>query len=268
MKSEGDWRKSLNVVTSFNEAGYEKYGKDFIRTFLLFWPKNVRLTVFYEGDNFDFTEGASWHPIESVEFYEQFMSCLQFPIMHGMVGSKYDINFDARQCRKVLIEMHAMKKYKGKVFWIDADVITHSVIPEDFLDEMLPDDRFCCHLSRDGWYYTESGFIGFNASHELAKWFYQNYIHSIMSGVIFTQPGWHDCYAFDAVRKLSNQPEAFKNLSLGLPQGTMHPFINSPLGKYMDHLKGKRKGSSSKPEDLVIERSEDYWTKLGNTQQA
>lgn len=253
--------KVFNVVTSFDESGYQRYGKEFVRTFLEFWPKNVRLTVYYEGESeaFDLCDGVSWIPIEDVEFYQDFIENIRFPIMTGTVGDRYDINFDYRMCRKVLIEMHSLKKYKGKVFWIDGDVITHSKVPDGFLDEVLPDDKFNCHLSRDGWYYTESGFIGFNADHELAKWFYKNYLHAVMSGVIFTQPGWHDCYAFDAVRQLSQKPEAFVNLSQGLPVGTMHPFVNSVLGKFMDHRKGARKGGKSTAADLVIERDEAYW---------
>jgi hypothetical protein len=40
----------------------------------------------------------------------------------------------------------------------------------------------------------------------------------------------------------------------------LHVFINSILGDYIDHMKGKRKikGKSSKS-DLRIKRKEDYW---------
>lgn len=252
--------KIHNVVTSFNEEGYKKYGKEFIDSFLKFWPKNVRLTVYYEGEDFPFTEGLSWIPVEDVEFYKEFFECLNFPIFHGIVGNQYDINFDARMCRKVLIQMHSMKKYKGKVFWVDADVVTFDNVPESFLDEVLPDDCFNCYLGRDGWYYTESGFIGFNSKHELANWFYKNYINTVMSGVIFTQPGWHDCYAFDAIRTISNKPEAFNNLAKDVPHGTMHPYINTVLGRYMNHKKGTRKtGEPFREGDLVVSRDEAYW---------
>jgi hypothetical protein len=39
-----------------------------------------------------------------------------------------------------------------------------------------------------------------------------------------------------------------------------HVFINSVLGAYVDHMKGKRKvkGKSS-ASDLMIKRDEDYW---------
>jgi hypothetical protein len=159
-------------------------------------------------------------PLEQVEHLVEYLNNLRFPIMHGIVGNKYDINFDARQARKVFIEMHAMK---GKVFWMDADTVTHAQVPEDFLDDLLPDDKFCCYLGRDGWYYTESGFIGFNGEHPIAQKFKNNYLNTFISGVHFSLPGWHDCYGFDAVRHLMGNGPEFVNLAAGLPQGTMHP---------------------------------------------
>lgn len=255
----GEPMKVHNVITSFNEAGYERYGREFVRSFLEFWPKNTVLTVYYEGEKFDYTEGMNWHPMEEVQYLKEFLDNLRFPIMHGIVGEAYDINFDARMGRKVFMQMHAMKTFRGKVFWLDADVVTHAKVPFDFLDECLPDDAFSCYLGREGWHYTESGFLGFNGDHPIANKFYNAYVNLFIAGVNFTLPGWHDCYGFDAVREMVNQSWSFKNLAGGLPHGTMHPFVNSVLGKYMDHRKGARKESRSTQEDLVVARDEDYW---------
>lgn len=248
----------MNVITSFNEHGYKRYGRAFIETFLQNWPKSVRLTVFYEGEDFPFTEGLAWRPIEEVEGLPQFMGSLAFPIMQGIVGDKYDINFDARMARKAFMQAHAIKIYGGKVFWIDADSITHSPVPDWFLDRMLPDDKFNCYLGRDGWYYTESGFIGFNANHDICRRFFKNYLGIFRTGAIFTQPGWHDCFAFDAIRRIF-PPEHFNDLAKDLPRGTMHPLINSDVGAYLDHKKGNRKESRSSASDLVVPRKEAYW---------
>ena len=257
-----------NCITSFNEAGYERYGRAFVESFLKYWPRrSVRLNIFYEGEKFDFTEGASWIPIESVEHYPGFMQNLRFPIMHGIVGEKHDMWFDARQCRKVLMEMHALKKFGGKVFWIDADSVTHAEVPESFLDEMLPNDKLCCYLGRDGWYHTESGFIGFNGDHERSTKFYNIYLNAVLSGaflgnMVHERPGWNDCCVFDAVRHLMGNGPEFLNLAAGLPRGVMHPLVNTSIGKYLDHKKGPRKDEPrSRNEDLVVQRDEPYWAK-------
>lgn len=252
-------RKSLpNCITSFNWAGWEKYGKKFVETWLEYWSPNIRLTVYYEGDefnDFDFPKGISWHPIEEVEFLADYMDSLRFPIMHGIVGDSYDINFDARMARKTFMQVHTARKYGGKVFWLDADAVTTNHVPQNFLDTCLPDDKFCCYLGRDGWYFTESGFIGFNAEHPIAKKFFTNYIHVFIVGTIFTQQWWHDCIAFDTIRYMATQEGhggEFVNLAAHVPKGTMHPHANSVCGKYITHLKGNRKETGTLKEgDLV-----------------
>ena len=41
-----------------------------------------------------------------------------------------------------------------------------------------------------------------------------------------------------------------------------HPFINSVLGDYMDHLKGNRKEVGySRTKELSVKRNGEYWTK-------
>lgn len=245
------------VITSFTEEGYERYGRNFLQTFEQYWPDSVRLIVFFEG-MFDAKE-TGFNSIEEIAGLWEFMTAIKpFELMTGNVGGKYNINYDARMGRKSFILRHALKTYGGKVFWVDADVITHAKIPEGFLDYVLPDDKMCCFLGRDGWYYTESGFLGYNANHPSALPFAEAVVNVFKTGAIFTQPGWHDCYAFDMVRKQADE-ELFNNLSRGLEHGTMHPFINSVLGSYMDHRKGPRKESRSTSRDLIKSRPEAYW---------
>ena len=252
-KAKKPLKQLPTVVTSFNAHGYEKYGRAFVDSWLEYWSPNIRLVVYYEGDedDFDMKHGVSWHPIEEVEFLTDFMESLKFPLMHGIVGDKYDINFDARMGRKTFIQTHAARKYGGKVFWLDADSESKKNVPESFLDECLPDDKLCCFLGRDGWYYTESGFIGFNSDHPQASRFFKNYVHVFLVGSIFTQPGWHDCFAFDAVRRVMGNGTEFVNLAKDVPHGHMHPFQLSAPGKYMEHYKGPRKDTRKlKPEDV------------------
>lgn len=263
-------KKLPNVVTSFHKAGYEKYGKRFVESWLRYWPASIRLTIFYEGDESDFemVEGVSWRPIEEVEFLTDYLNALKpFPIMSGLVGESYNINYDARMARKVFMEVYIARKYGGKVFWIDADSVTVKSVPESFLDSCLPDDKFSCYLGRDGWYFTESGFIGFNANHPIAEDFFRNYVHTFVTGTIFTQSptydehgryvmgGWHDCIGYDSIRFLASQrghEGAFKNLAAHVPKGHMHPLQISAPGEYLHHLKGNRKETGElKPEDTL-----------------
>lgn len=246
-KAKQPLKKLPRAITSFNKSGYQKYGKRFVETWLEYWPKTIGLTVYYEGEDSDFEmlPGISWRPIEEVEFLSDFLNNIKpFPIMNGIVGDRYDINFDARMARKTFMQVHTCRKYRGKVFWLDADAVTVKHVPERFLDDCLPDNKFCCYLGRDGWYFTESGFIGFNYDHPIANRFMRDYAHVFIVGSIFTQQWWHDCIAFDAIRFMATKDgygDEFVNLSAHVPHGTMHPHANSVIGQYMKHLKGDRK---------------------------
>lgn len=255
------------VCTSFNWAGYQRYGKRFIETWKEYWSPLIRLVVYYEGDEFDdfqFEGGMSWRPIEEVEFLRGYLDSLRFPLMHGIVGDRYDINFDARMGRKSFIQAHTARTYGGKVFWIDADCVTTQHVPESFLDDCLPDEALCCYLGRDGWYFTESGFIGFNMNHPLASRFFKNYLHTFITGTIFAQSpqhnekgqyvggGWHDCIAFDVIRHIMGNGEEFVNLAKDVPVGHMHPLQVCAPGRYLNHLKGNRKDTGVlRPEDTA-----------------
>ena len=266
-----DKPKLPRVITSFSEEGYKQYGREFIETWKKHAPPAIGLTVYYEGENFEFTEGISWHPIEEIEFLADFMANLRFPVMHGIIGSEYDVWFDARHARKVFMQAYATRKYGGKVFWLDSDTVLHSDVPQTFFDLMLPDDKFSCYLGRDGWYFTESGFLGFNMNHALAKKFIKNYVQMFVVGTFLANAVhgrlcWNDCGGYDAIRHLCGNGDEFVNLAKNLPQNTMHVFVNSELGRYMDHRKGARKNSRSDASDLVIARTEPYWqTQQGNT---
>lgn len=251
------------VITSFTEKGYQLYGKNFLESFRLNWPKDVNLVVYYEGDQIR----EDWHFIEEVEGLSDWMEAIsKFPMMKGDLGDgTYEIQLDAGMVRKPFMQRHAARVYGGKVFWVDADTITHTKVPSEFLDTVLPDDKFNCYLGRDGWNppidYTESGFLGFNTQHPLYENFFGAYISIFQSGMIFTRPAWHDCIGFDIARfSFKDYASEFINLSSHLvPNTTIHPFVNSVLGKYMDHRKGKRKDSRTKPSELVVKQEGSYW---------
>jgi len=200
--------------------------------------------------------------ISEVHEHDMFMNRLTFPMMRGRVGKEYRIQFDAGMCRKTLMLCHALECYEGKVFWIDSDMIVHATPPDDFLSKILPDDKLSCFLGRE-YMYTESGFLGINAGHPICKQFIKLLRQTLFSGAVFHLKGWHDCFVYDFVRGHLPQKH-FVNLSEDIPKHRgVHPFVNSVLGKYFDHLKGNRKLSGkSSPNDFIEPRSEAYWTNV------
>lgn len=243
---------------------FETYGADFFSTFAQNWPLSVHCVVYIDGldravgipalQRFDI------RPTSEVRMLDEWLRRVKaFPLMQGQIDMNggYDIQFDARQARKVFIEAHATETFGGKCVWLDADVITHAKIPNDFIDRCLPDDKLCAYLGRPWWRYSETGFIAWNADHKACREFMEAYRNFYLMGAIFLMKGWHDCYGFDCLRQ--QRPASwFVDLAEGLPE-CMHPFVNSPLGAFMDHRKGARKKTRSTKSDLVIERTEPYW---------
>jgi hypothetical protein len=143
------------------------------------------------------------------------------------------------------------------LLWMDADMVCHSPITVERLDELCRDDL--CFLGREG-KYSECGLYAMNLRSERIHAFlkkFQEYYDDAEHG-IFTLDEWHDSFVFDAVRKQVGMN--IVNWSAGLIKGEGHPLINSEWGNYLDHLKGDRKQlGRSKPNDLIHQPQSGYW---------
>jgi len=260
------------IITSFGTEGYEKYGRRFIETFLEHW-KDETLVVYYETLPEDRTqdERVEWRDLFSIPntpaFYEKMMASPK--IFQGVRTPKgrqlYDYRFDAyRFCRKVFATVDAALRPpepEERMAWVDADVVFHSDVPDGFLKSILPDEAYTAYLGRESMY-TETGFVAFNPSHPAHSPFMRLYGDMYVTGAFKFLGEWHDCYVYDMTRTVMGVPGV--DLSGGLE--CEHPFINSVLGQYMDHLKGptrKTQGHSNKadmlPEGMNPNTDHSYW---------
>jgi hypothetical protein len=100
--------------------------------------------------------------------------------------------------------------------------------------------------------YSECGFLGFNWRHPQVREFLNSVADVYSSGEIFSHRQWHDSWIWDQVRiQFERKAIQFKNIS-GAAYDTDHPFINSDLGNFFDHLKGPKRKELGKSFD------EDY----------
>lgn len=258
------------VITSMDPYGYNLYGRNFLETFHRYWPKDITLVAYMEP-GVDYTGGIFkderpylCDSVGNIPGLNAFIDAVSyFPVMCGWTPGGHKIFNDARSGRATYMHAHAVQEFGGKVYWLDSDIVTHAEVTHDLLDELLPDDKFCCYLGRKE-VFSENGFIGFNAEHPIASKFMQAYLGMYKSGAVFLEPGWNDCCVFDRVRVQAQKqfPEAFKDLGAGVnyTKEAQHVFINSVLGSVMDHLKGSRKSSGkSYKSDLSSPRPEPYW---------
>lgn len=255
------------VVTTFNTEGYNTYGKRMIDTFLQTWPKDVELWVYAEDCQvketapnlkiFDFHATSA----ELVAFKNKWKNV---PKANGDLGpgsERKAFKWQAvRFAHKVYAIFDAAKRCEAEwLIWMDADMVCHSPITIERLDQFFPDINDLCFAGRSN-KFTECGLYGMHLRRPIIQRFLEDFQHMYddAENGIFTLPEWHDSYVFDVVRQNHQLREL--NWSAGLINGEGHPLINCDWGAYIDHLKGKRKSTGkSKSKDLLVARTEAYW---------
>lgn len=242
-----------------------------IDTFLANWPKEVLLIVYAE--NCDVTQRANNLIIRNLEEVEDLVAFKSkwrdVPKANGDVSadpvrslrkdSGKGFKWDAvRFSHKVYSIFDAAKKSNSDyLIWMDADMVCHSPITVQDLDQLCTKDL--CFLGRRG-KYSECGLYAMNLREKKIQEFlnlFQHYYDYAENG-IFTLAEWHDSFVFDEIRKKILLDS--RDWSGHLISGEGHPLINSEWGAYLDHLKGSRKLTKRSPaRDLIRPRSESYW---------
>jgi hypothetical protein len=270
--------RKFSVVTTFHSAGYEKYGRRMIDTFLANWPKEVHLYVYAE--DCQVTQTAP--NLTVYDFHQRVPALVAFkdryrddPRANGKLamgppgpkGKQRGIGFkwDAvRFSHKIYAVCDAARTTVDTVFWMDADMVCHSPITLATLDRLMPPTADIAYLGRKG-KYTECGLWAIDMSKSsnmlFVSWMQEAYDQAETG--VFAMKEFHDCWVFDRTReRLQAQVPAWQQLdwSAHLVMGEGHPLINTEWGAYLDHLKGNRKDSGrSKSKDLVVNRTEGYW---------
>jgi hypothetical protein len=259
------------VITTFNSQGYKQYGQRMIQTFLENWPADVMLVVYAE--DCVIAESANNLVVKNLNTVIELVTFKK--LWRGVPKANGDVSTDPVRSRR----RDAGKGFKWdavrfahKVYaifdcarhcdtdyliWMDADMVCHSAITVDQLDQLCTKDL--CFLGRRG-KYSECGLYAMNLHSSAMRDFlqkFQEYYDHAESG-IFTLAEWHDSFVFDKIRQLVLVDSL--DWSNNLITGEGHPLINSPWGAYLDHLKGSRKKlGRSHAKDLVRPRIESYW---------
>jgi hypothetical protein len=263
----------ISVVTTFHQAGYEKYGKKMIQTFLKNWPTEVTLHVYAECvDVVEQAENLIIHDLHAesadlVKFKNTWKGVAKAngdvtddPVRSKRKDAGKGFKWDAvRFSHKVYSIFHCANMCDSDILiWMDADMICHSLISVNtIIDQCSKGDL--CFLGRTG-KYTECGLYSMNLRNSNIQNFLKKFqqLYDFAEDGIFTLEEWHDSYVFDHVRKLIKVNEY--NWSKNIITGEGHPLINCEWGAYLDHLKGERKTiGRSKSSDLKIKRTEAYW---------
>jgi len=276
--------KSLTIVTTWGtkywptpvQAGLESTVKN--------WPGHAKILLYPD----DMSQQLK---LPRTEYYDL---CKEQPVLKEFIErnknnsrltkwqpQQYKFEYDAiRFSYKVFACIDAYQKTKPDMLWfLDADIITFEKISMSWLEHIIPDTAFTSYLGRPKKGFSETGYYAFNTAHKYTKEFFERWeqyyaedlFFNIQKGFLnhFPIAGYTDSFTFDAVRLEMEQAGKIKNEDLndGRWSGgrkARHPFINSELGQYMDHMKGyERKAQmSSRKRDLTTKQTHPYWKTL------
>ena len=243
------------AVTTFNSVGLTQYGARMASSFNRHWPKEVGLRIYAEG----------WH--DSGEAYGAKVCDLMtssdwlayFKERHKD-RSTDNYRLDAVRFAHKIAAVIAADEQMGSRFliWIDGDVFTHSPVPIEAVKSWAPEGRqWLSWLDRRN-VYPECGFYIIDREHPRHREMMTRLREMYDGDKLFLEKEWHDSYILQRIVYAARIET--KSLSGNMGRRTPHPFINGPLGQYMDHLKGKRKDKGrSLASDLVVKRGEQYW---------
>ena len=256
---------TIDAAATFHAEGYERFGREFMASFERHWPPGTRLRVYAEG-----CSPAGSDKVIVRDLHEDAQDLVAFkarhaanPGAHGHFGETYQYMLDSvRWSHRIFALREAAERSDAEYLVnIDADIVCFRDMPMDFLMTLMPEDADIGYMPRKG-VYSECSFVLYKLKNPLVRDFIRRHAQFYTTDKIFSLARWTDCHAFDHMvqQHLRQGDLKFFNINQGVPD-SMHPFVNGPLGQYMDHLKGGRKEAGrSSDADLVVSRTEDYWT--------
>lgn len=302
----------IKVITSYKPGSWTQYAERAVKSVIANWPDGTAINVYHEGPQeetknfmsprlkwidlheaqpelFKFKERHRNDPVANGELQEIEGGVRRADALKSIGGkdaAKGSYLWDAvRFANKVFCVTHSIRTSVEKdydyVVWLDADTYTFRPMPRNFLESLLPDNTMLTYLGRenpklnDGGKYPECGFVGYNLRHPQIQYFARDWEQLYVTDKVFDLLEWHDSYVFWHLSKQYRQHNKVEVNDIGYWKGVKghHVFINSELGLYIDHMKGKRKqsGSSAKidirhspdaPADIT---QVDYWKKAPTT---
>ena len=269
--------KSLTIVTTWGTKYWPNPVQPGLKSTIENWPEHAQVLAYPDdmSQQLDLPRTQYFDLCKEQPVLKEFIERNKDnPRLTKWQPQQYKFEYDAiRFSYKVFACIDAYQKTKPDMLWfLDADIITFEKIPMSWLEHIIPDSAFTSYLGRPKKGFSETGYYAFNTAHKYADEFFKRWeqyyaedlFFNIQKGFLnhFPITGYTDSFTFDAVRIEMEQAGKMKNEDLndGRWAGSRkarHPFINSELGQYMDHMKGydRKAQMSSKKRDLTTKQT-------------
>lgn len=272
----------IQLLTTCNHAGWLKYGHRMVTSFANWWPKDVKLDLYCE--NFKPSMPDLVGHVKILDLFKEtpqlktFLEKYDSEKNRGYRDGQRDFRLNAITFAfKVFAQCHAIRNTSAdRLIWIDADTRTFDKPKIKALEDMIKNNELCAYIGRKPGTgkarlpFSETGFIQYNLKCPAIQKFAEEFERSYVSGDIFDYEYQVDCFTFDVARRKIEKQENVQSYDLNVDFGKKHPFVNTVLGSFMDHLKGderKNMGRSklSDFKERIAEQrlDQDYWSMKG-----
>lgn len=229
---------NLTIVTGWSPAGFESYGRRFLKTFGQYVkPDMTHLEVYTnERQEQDIRECAAFLARHKDNLAAQGMEPqLCWKDKERVTG--YSFRTDAYKfCRQVYSVWHAAcHAHTEYIAWFDGDIVfTAPFDPVKDIIALLPRDKDLAYLGRSPWH-SEIGFQLYRRVDALPMLY--DFVGYYTSDKVFELHEWHSAFAFDKARKQSG----ILAHNLTPEPGSADVWSRSPLKRWSRHLKGNLK---------------------------
>jgi len=223
----------MDIITGMSQEYYDSIGKHMIQTWLEFWPDTYTLSVYTE---------------DHIDINHKRINIINLDTMdaeyHKLQNEKMKLGDRIKRfAKKAWPIMKHLESDNGYLIWVDADVLTESIVTESWLLSLINNDNFSAHIGvpQGNYYSVETGFFIINRSSKYKNDFLNEYrriyynrdftnLHKPFDGDIFGK----------VIRTLrTNKKFKYRELNPN-PDTALSPF-NKIFDGRMKHYKAKRK---------------------------
>jgi len=260
---------TFTVTTTWGSKHWDVYGRRCVESILEHWPSEVK-KIFYPDNVSQSVAGFNTEYYSLAETQPQLQKFIDRNKDNNLIKQKMAkplrsaFEYDAvRFSWKVFCMIDAASRCQtDRLIFVDADTVTYKKIPMSWLEHIAPGNKFSTFLGRPKKGFSETGFVTFNLALPHAKKFFARWQEYYDKDLWQNLKGFTDSFTYDAAR-IDTTPRYLDNdlndgRFLGY-RGSKHPFINSELGEYMDHLKGDRKDAKNSKDSLKVKWDHDHW---------
>ena len=260
--------KTVTLTTTWASKQWEPYAKKCVQSIIQNWPAHYKKFFYPDDKSQHYSDpNTQYESLQTNQCHHDFITRHAVDMQEHIIQKQWQGWRDVKDAVKfsycVFAQIDAFNKCDTDILvFLDADVFTFDVVPDGWLQDLMC-GKDITYIGRKK-KFSETGFIAYDLTNPNMKEFFDKWQQYYEQDKIFNLRFWGDADRFDATREelVKNKLITDNNINDGRfygLSGGKHPFINSELGRYMDHLKGSLKFERSSKKDLKYNWEHEYW---------